>query len=98
MLYAEIMEGKHRMSKKPYCDRFPSTAATALRLQENSAYSGLWTQERKDARDEKRKEFFHADSWFASAIVAEEFALRGHEFIGPVRTMSLAIPRVTHLY
>ena len=84
IIYLETMEGKDRMKKKKYCDRHSSIVASTLRLAEGSAYSGVLESERKRSKAEQRKEIFHADSWFASAKVAEEFALRGHEFIGPV--------------
>ena len=84
IIYLETMEGKDRMKKKKYCDRHSSIVANTLRLAEGSAYSGVLESERKRSKAEKRKEVFLANSWFASVTVAEEFALRGHEFIGPV--------------
>ena len=84
LIYLETMEGKDRMKKKKYCDRHSSIVANTLRLAEGSMYSGVLETERKRSKAEHRKEVFHADSWFASVTVAEEFALRGHEFVGPV--------------
>ena len=84
LIHLETMEGKDRMKKKKYCDRHSSIVANTMRLGERSAYSGVFEAERKQSKAEGRKEMFHADSWFASATVAEEFALMGHEFIGPV--------------
>ena len=78
------MEGKDRMNTKKYSDRFQSTVASSLRLGEGSQYCGQLEDERVEAAECQRKEFFNGDSWFASAIVAEEMSLRGHEFVGPV--------------
>ena len=85
MLYAEVMEGKDRMDKKKFTDRFQSTVASSLRLGEGCQYCGQFEEERQQAKNENRKEYFNGDSWFASVPVAEQFALQGHEFMGPVR-------------
>ena len=72
------------MQKKEHTDRFPATVASTLRLAEGSRHYGQWNEERDDAAKSNHKEYYNGDSWFASATVAEQLALQGHEFMGPV--------------
>ena len=76
------------MQSKEYSDRFQSTAAATMRLVEGSQWSGD-DEDHYLARQEKKKEYYMADSWFASATVASNMAHLGHEFFGPVSCISL---------
>lgn len=78
------MEGKERMEEKELADRFQSHVALTLRLVNSSKYCGSYNPERIEAKKEGRKEQFEGDSWFGSATTAEQIALQGHEFVGPV--------------
>ena len=83
-LRVEVQRGEKPMQAAKYSKEHGVTAGCVLRLCEGTNYSGSGLKERKDAKNEGRKEHFEGDSWFASVRAAEQMALRGHEFGGPV--------------
>ena len=91
LLFLEVQRGKEGMRESKYFELFGATMSCTLRLVEGSSYSGQCIKERSDARRDKRSEMTIGDSWFASVQVAEEMALRGHEFVGPVSILQQQI-------
>lgn len=86
LLVIEVQEGKERMRNKRYAKQHGCTAACVLRLADASEYSGQNCTERKEAHEERIREQFDGDSWFASVALADEMSERCREFVGPVKT------------
>jgi hypothetical protein len=84
MLFLEVQRGKEGMRQEKYYKEHGTTMSCTIRLVEGTSYHGQLEEERMRAKNIKRKEITVGDSWFASVNVAEEMAVRGHEFIGPV--------------
>ena len=84
MLFLEVQRGKEGMKGSKYFSEHGATMSCTVRLLEGSSYSGQFEKERVTAKNVGRKEIIVGDSWFSSVQVAEEIALRGHEYKGPV--------------
>jgi len=89
MLYLEIQRGKVAMNGAKYgkyADAIGPTAACVKRIIEATAYCGNKDEERRDAAEEGKTEFYNADAWFAGVRAARAANELGHEFFGPVKT------------
>ena len=82
MLFLELQEGKVRMARKPYCDRYKATAACTLRL---ACGAGLSEMEKRP--EDKVGRVLVGDSWFASFDTAKALKQElGLYFVGNIKT------------
>ena len=101
LLYLELQRGKKGMDKAKYADTKKATAACCIRLAEGTVRV---TNENGDAsvatpsptptrEDPIPKQTFLGDSWFTSVQAVTELALRGHHFIGVIKTNHAGYPK-----
>ena len=89
MLHLEIQHGKIPMQKAKHSEEHGATTGCTMRLCEESRYSGMGLSEQKEAKKNKKKEHYEGDLWFESVKAAENIALEGHEFGGPVSIINV---------
>lgn len=96
MLLVEVQRGKVGMNSDDY-GRYSSeigvTAAFVKRAEEQVAYCGTNLPDRRKSAEEKKKEVFHGDSWFASVNAAQASQELGHDFVGPIKTNTAGFPK-----
>ena len=100
MLWAEIQEGKSRMSKKEY-QQLGSTAACVMRAVSDTGDSSeipIWDEGNEDNEDiedieANKPKLYLGDSWFGSSKAAANIAKAGHHAILNVKTNHSRIPK-----
>ena len=94
MLKLEIQRGKMPMRAMPYSKELGGTAGCTMRLIEGTEYSGIAAKERQEAKQKKKRELYHGDSWFTSrkllSAIKEKF---GHEYFGALKTNHSGTPK-----
>ena len=69
-----------------FAEDIGATAAFVKRTIGVTAHCGTKDEERRDAAEESKTEFFKGDAWFAGVKGAGAANELGHEFFGPVKT------------
>ena len=94
MLRLEIQRGKMPMRAMPYSKELGGTAGCTMRLIEGTEHSGIAAKERQEAKQKKKRELYHGDSWFTSrkllSAIKEKF---GHEYFGALKTNHSGTPK-----
>ena len=87
-MFLETQEGKVRMARKMFCDTYPATTATTVRMLKKMGCS-----EKGLPADKKLRRRITADSWFASrkTVRALDDCL-GVNFTGPIKTATRGFP------
>lgn len=92
ILGIEIQRGADVMSNKKYHEELGATAACVQRLSIMTRYSGRQEKSRRIAKENKKSEHVHGDSWFSSVVAAEALSKRNIEYFGPVKTNYAGTP------
>ena len=86
MMYCDLQEGKIRMQRKHYADKFPHTTACTARLFFKMGMNETGIRNRIHR-------IVYADSWFAGRTTARALmAELGLHFTGPVKTSTRGFP------
>jgi hypothetical protein len=86
MMYCDLQEGKLRMARKHYANKFPHTTACTTRLFFKMGMNETGTRNRLHR-------IVYADSWFAGRTTARALMVElGLHFTGPVKTSTRGFP------
>ena len=91
IVHLEIQKGKHAMHQEKYASTKKATTACVLRMAEAT------TRNHNTDKDQNEiaipTETYLGDSWFSSVESALEMRLRGHHYIGIVKTSHAGYPK-----
>ena len=100
LLYLELQHGKKEMEKANYADTKKAAAACCIRLAEGMVHvrndngdASVTSKPSPAVKELIPKQTFLGDSWFTSVQAVTELALRGHHFIGVIKTNYAGYPK-----
>ena len=91
MIHIELQKGKEAMKAEKYASSKKATCACVLRMCEASSRRENFDVDMKPC--DPPPETFMGDSWFSSVETAVEMKLRGHHYIGVVKTSHSGFPK-----